>query len=62
PWGPLNAESQRNAEGARSVRKIGEVEDGMGGVQEGIFYLDSSRLQIAALSASQRFKEDPGDR
>jgi len=37
PWGPVNAEAQRNAEGARSGRKIGEDEDGKGGVQEGIF-------------------------
>jgi hypothetical protein len=59
---PVNAEAQRNAEGARSGREIGEEEDRMGGVQEGIFYLDSSRLQISALSASLRFKEDPGDR
>jgi len=35
--GPVNAEAQRNAEGARSGRKIGEQEDGKGGVQEGIF-------------------------
>ena len=104
---PVNAEAQRNAEGARSGRKIGEDEDGMGGVQEGIFcwialelkslrslrlsvskkisepvnaeaqrnaegarsgvadwgfVLDCYRAKISALSASQRFKEDPGDR
>ena len=61
-WGPLNAEAQRNAEGARSETKIEGGADGMGGVQEGSFYLDSSRLQIAVLYAYQSFKEDPGDR
>jgi len=54
---PVNAEAQRNAEGARSGRKIGEDEDGMGGVQEGIFCwiaLDCRSLRSPRLSVSKK--------
>jgi len=43
---PVNAEAQRNAEGARS------------GVADWGFVLDCYRIKISALSASQRFKKD----
>jgi hypothetical protein len=54
---PVNAEAQRNAEGARSGRKIGEDEDGMGGVQEGIFCWiprDCRSLRSPRLSVSKK--------